>query len=236
MDNFKHFLTFGSLKKEETLSTLEHNILTNTLVVENMSPFPGYHHDVPIDSTPNFIFLILNKSYYDDEILRATRNIKRYFSKEFDACPGTIHIHTEEFPCIRLRGLEKFDIISEIQTCYMDEGIKMHKSKAIDNKAIIMLNKSFSLEQMDNGIYKDLVDKYMYYIQIPVNLKWKVFEKLTYSIKNNVEYSNFDAALGFFYINDVTDFVRIYAHEPTKERLESIRNQYLEEMEKMLRS
>lgn len=236
MTNFKQFLTFGSLKKEETLTTIEHNILSNTLVVENMSPFPGYHHDVPMDSTPNFIFLILSKAHEDDEILRATKNIKRYFPKDFDACPGSIHIYTDDYYCIRLRGLENFDIISEIQTCYMDEGIKMHKYKHIDTKAIIKLNKSFSLEKMDNGIYKDLVDKYMYYIQIPVNFKWKVFEKLTYSIKNNVEYSNFDAALGFFYIDDITDFVRIYAHEPTKDRLESIRTQYLEEMEKMLRT
>lgn len=233
MENFKHFLTFGTLKKEETITTIEHDILSNTLVVENMSPFPGYHHDVPMEPVPNFIFLILAKQFSDVEILRATSSIKKYFHTWFDACPGVIRLHTEEYRCIRVRGLDNFNIIPEIQTCFMDEGIKMHRSKSIDNKVLIKLNKSFSLEKMDNGIYKDLVDNYMYYIQIPLHFKWKAFEKITYTIKNNVEYSNFDAALGYFFMDDISDFVRIYAHEPTKDRLESIRNHYLDEMKKV---
>jgi len=235
MENFKHFLTFGSIKKEENLTSIEHDILNNTLVLENLSPFPGYHHDVPMDPTPNFLFLVLDQAYKFDDILRATKNLKKYFNVFFDACPGSIWLHNNQYPCIRIRGLEKFAYLPELQTCYTDEGIAMHKSKNIDSKAIIKLNKTFSLEFLQDGIYKDLVDKHMYYVALPVQLKWKAFEKVTYSVKNNLDNSNFDAAVGYFFMNDVTDFVRIYAQDPTMERLETIRQAYHDEISRMLK-
>jgi hypothetical protein len=236
MEDIKKFYVFGSITKEETLKNVEYNVIENTLVVENMVSFPGYHHDVPIDTKPNFIFLVLSKQYSDIEIFRATKNIKSYSNIKFSACPGNIHIFTDDYACIRLRGLDTFEHVEELQRCYIDEGIKMHKHKSMNSKALISLNKSFALFELENGIYKDLEDDFMYYVKIPMQLKWKLFEKFTYSIKNNIDNKNYDAALGYFITPELSDFVRVYAHEPSCTRLEEIQKKYLEEISRYLKN
>lgn len=236
MDNVKNFYVFGSLSKEENLKNVEYNVIDNTLVLENMMSFPGYHHDVPTDPKPNFIFLVLQKEYTITDIYRATKNIRSYSQIPFDASPATISMHTEDLHCIRLRGLTTFENVIELQHCYIDEGIKMQKYKHIDIKAIIHVDKSYKLLQLENGIFKDLDDPFTYYVKIPIPLKWKLFEKFTHSVKNNIDNSNFDAALGYFLTPELTDFVRIYAHEPSCTRLEDIQNLYLEEISHYLKN
>jgi hypothetical protein len=39
----KEIESIGVLLKEETLQTVEHYVLENTLVLESIEPFPGYH-------------------------------------------------------------------------------------------------------------------------------------------------------------------------------------------------
>ena len=39
--------TFGYIKKEENLITVESNIILNTFVLESQHEFPGYHGNIP---------------------------------------------------------------------------------------------------------------------------------------------------------------------------------------------
>jgi hypothetical protein len=42
--------------------------------------------------------------------------------------------------------------------------------------------------------------------------------------------TNFDAALGYFYMREIVDFIRIYVANYDMEKLHQIRKKYLEEI------
>jgi len=56
---------------------------------------------------------------------------------------------------------------------------------------------------------------------------------VTFDIKNNLDNNNFDAALGFIFLKEMRELVRIYTHHCSTERLKAIREKYLEEIKKL---
>ena len=125
-------------------------------------------------------------------------------------------------------------MVREIQKWFIDEGILFMKIKNINAPALINLKKLFILEKIKNNIYKDLEDEHMYYIEIPREISWSLFKKITSSVTNNIDNSNFDAARVYIYLNGITDFVRIYTKNPSLNRLEDIQNRYNFEMKKYI--
>jgi hypothetical protein len=229
----KHIEVFGGIAKLENLASLGDHMMPNTLVLESETPFPGYHgKNLPLEPVPNALFFVTSKYHSIEKVIRATTEIKKYFNHHFDAATGKICIYNDTYGCIRIRGLNSFDYIQELQHFYRDLGFKFKKKKTINAPAIIQLKKSFLLEDISEFILKDLEDVAMYYIHIPRQLKWKMFEKITQSVKNNLENANFDAALGSIYYQGVKDVVRVYAQDISTERLHSIRNKYIQEIER----
>ncbi len=229
----KHIEVFGGLAKRENLITLNENVMQNTLVLESELPFPGYHgKNLPQDPVPNALFFVTSKIHTIEKVIRATSDIKKYFQHPFDAATGKICIFNDTYGCIRIRGLDSFEHITELQANYIDSGLKFKKKKSIHAPCIIQLKKSFVIETISEGLFKDLEDMSMYYLQIPRQLKWKMFESITQKVKNNMDNANFDAALGSIYYKGVKDVVRIYAQDIIPERLQSIREKYITEIEK----
>lgn len=190
---------FGYIKKEETLITVESNIIPNTFVLESLKPFPGYHGDLPDKSQPFSLFLITTKDYSYEEIGRITKSICESISFNFNASHGYIHFKSETLFCIRLKYLRSFTFIPELQNFYKDGEIKFAKHKQINDSAIIVVNKTFNVAEIGEGIYKDLDDKSKYYFELPIQLSWEQFKKYTENIKYNFDNNNFDAAQGVFY-------------------------------------
>lgn len=225
--------TYGSIIKEENLQTLKSNILPNTFVLEETEPFSAYHGTtVPKDPAPFHIYLVTKKKYKGEKILRATRNIRQYFKTPFDGTPAELCIFNDVFQCIRVRNLPSFDLISELQQCYINEGIGLRRRKQYNNMGVIMLRKSMELEVLGEGLYKDLEAEHIQYFEIPQKLSWKAFVSITKTVKNNLENNNFDAAIGVLYRKDIVDLVRIYEKECSLERLEEIRATYDEYIHK----
>jgi hypothetical protein len=223
--------TFGSITKVEQLHTLESNILDNTFVLETFEPFPGYHgENLPSDSIPHHIFLVTKKGYLQEQILRASQKIRKYFKHSYGARQGELHIFNSKLHCIRVKDLPGFELIPELQSCFQSEGIEFMKKRTYNNTGLIKVNKYFELRQIEEGIYSDLVDLRMFYLEVPLPLNWKLFEQITFSIKNNIDNRNFDAALGLLYRKDLTDVVRIFEKECSIDRLVYIRSKYLDEI------
>jgi hypothetical protein len=223
--------TVGTILKVETLTTLTESILNNTLVLENIEPFPGYHgSNLPTEPIPHYLYFILNKKYATERIIRITQSIKRYFKPEFDATAGRICIYNDQFYCVRVKDLKSFANIAELQSCYYDEGLRFMKKKNISGPALIRLNKYFILQKLEEGIFLDLEEPRMHYLQIPLQLRWKLFEKITYTIKNNFDNPNFDSALGSIFLKEVIDVLRIFAKEWNIDRLRDLRKKYLDEI------
>ena len=225
--------TMGSISKVEKLETLNNNILENTLVLEEIEPFPWYHGaNLPTGFFPTYVYLVINKKLSAVKILRITKAIRKYFKHEFDGTAAEIFINNDVLNCIRLRNLENYTLIPELQKSYMSEGLKFMKKRKISGEGVIELQKHFELEKLDEHIYKDLLDPLMYYVEIPKHLSWKMFFEITTSVRHNIDKLNFDAAIGAIYLKDIIEVVRIFAKDMSKEDLKVIRNKYLEELRK----
>lgn len=220
--------TIGTIAKEENVKTVEHFILPNSFVLQNLEPFSGYHgSNLPVDDRPDTFFMITTEVHSMEKIFRVADDIKQYTDYKFRASSGSICIGNDSYPFIRIRGLDSYEPIEEIQRYFFDSGIKYQKSKKVDSKALIELKKIFVLEQISEAIYKDQEDD-MHYLDIGRQLTWGRFKSVTRWVKNNLNDSNFDAAIAVVYANNVLDLVRIYAQNVNLDRLEEIRLKYIE--------
>ncbi|WP_430810143.1 MULTISPECIES: hypothetical protein [unclassified Carboxylicivirga] len=224
---------YGNLLKEESLVTMQDKILPNTFVLEAPEPFPGffdYYSEIPLDTKPLYIYFVLKRLYTLEEVTRATQNIKKYFDVNFNAAAGVVHMYNKVYHVIRVRHLDSFNQIVDLQAGYIDEGIEFKKKpKDLKGKAIIRLKKFFTLEEIDEGVYFDMDELDHGYFAIPDKLPWKYFEDLTRRVKNNWDYSAFDAAIGHFHQSfGIVDMVRIYNPNIDREYLMDVRKLYLE--------
>ena len=232
MENKIQIITLGSISKQEIVKTLDSNILQNTLVMEIMDPFPGYHGaNLPTESIPRSIFLCTVKSYTDEEVLRISEKISLSCKTCFSASPSTVSIYNEEYPAIRLWGLESYDYIPELQESFKNEGIEFKKKRNIKDVALLNIKKAFHIEEIENGIYKDIQTPKMFYFTIPY-ISWNLFEEITKQIKNNLDNKNFDVAQGLFFMNKVIDVVRLYGKEMEVSYLKALQEKYHQEIEK----
>lgn len=227
--------TIGYITKEEQMVSLEHDIIPNTLVIETRQPFPGYHgKDLPGElstKVPEFVFFVTKQKYTTENIARITQNIRKYFKEDIDVARAEINVFNTKLPGIRIKHCKDLSKIAELQSCYKGEDIKFAKKKKVDTIGLIKIQKYLMLEEIGEGIYKDLEEESTHYLQIPLELKWPQFKSITFKIKNNMDDSNFDAAQGMFYRKGrIVDFVRIYDKSASKERLEDIKNRYLKEI------
>ncbi len=223
---------YGALIKAETLYTLEDKVMPNTFVLEAPEPFPGfyhYYHEHPGDNKPLYVYLVLDSSYTLEEVTRATQKIGSYFPSKLDAALAKIYIHNEIYTVIRLRHFESYDIIAELQSAFIGEGIRMHKGmkKAINGEGLIRLQKFFAVRQMSETVLFDTNELDHAYFFIDKHLTWKNFEQITMLVKSNWNSTMFDAAMGFFYVNfKVKDMIRIYNSSLKVEDVEAISKFY----------
>jgi hypothetical protein len=232
----KRLETVGTITKMETLASIEHDT-DKALVLETLKPYPGYHGTtVPEQLNPISLFLVTNKKYSGEQVIRATMALKKVFDHEFDAVPGQITVFNTLTPCIRIKDLKQYEQIDELVKLYRANGIDFLKDKKMAPfNGLIKIRKYFSLDVAGDFIFKDLDNPSMAYFEIPRLLDWDTFESITMGIKNNmVDKNNFDAGLGVFFTPEgIIDNVRIYDEELDLEDVKFIREKYLEEIARL---
>ncbi len=222
--------TSGYIKKEVKLTSVESNIIPNTFVLESLHPFPGYHgENLPEKSTPRSLFLVLAKEYPYEQVARITRQIKRNFNYDFNASEGHVYTKSAAYPCIRIKYLKSFTFLPELMILYQESGIKFAKQKLLETNGLIVINKSFFIEEIEEGIFHDNEEKSKFYVELPVDLPWDVFADYTKTIKNNIDNSNFDAAEGVFYRKKgIVEVLRLYIGEGEFEKVKQIQKMYID--------
>jgi hypothetical protein len=219
---------YGTVAKEENVKTVEHYILPNTFVVQNLEPYPGYHgENLPTDAAPDTFFMITSENHSPEKIFRISHNIRSLTGYTFDGSTASLCIENEVFPAIRIRDLNSYELLQEIQKYYFDEGIHFQKKRHINELAFIELKKIFQIEKINEHILKDK-DGATHYLNVESQLSWSRFKAVTHWVKNNLDDRNFDAALIVMYGKEVYDLVRVYSKNITPEQLENIRIKYLE--------
>jgi hypothetical protein len=229
MEQPKIIESIGYIVKVEILTTVKFNILKNTLVLESLEPFPGYHgNHPPLSFKPRILYLVTQEEHTFEEIAIKSKDIFRFFKHRFDGTPAEINIFNQTYHAIRIRFLESFELIPELQMYYQDMGIRFLKTRQIESPATIKVHRYYLVEEIEEGIYRDLTEAEQYYVEVPKRLIWKAFEGITMTVKNNLDNNNFDAALGLMYrYNGPVDLVRIWDKNNSPERSRIIRNKYL---------
>jgi hypothetical protein len=60
--------------------------MPNTLVLESLHPFPGYHGHTSLKGpAPNSIYLVTDIKYEGEDILRAAKKVRRMLPYKFEA-------------------------------------------------------------------------------------------------------------------------------------------------------
>ncbi len=220
--------TFGSIIKEEEIITIEKGILNNTFVIENLGSFPGYYGtNFTSQEKPDAIFLVTAREYSAEEIFRKTHEIKKETGITFEGSPASISMAKKIYYAIRVRAIEGFESIAELQKHYAAHGVVYAKSKKLEGVAVIQIQKIFKITPLKNDIFKD-EECDMYYLKIDRLLNWDDFRKITTQVRNNLSLSAFDAALAVIYGFEVHDMIRIYSKTITVDELEMLLEKYRE--------
>lgn len=223
---------YGGVIKEEPLSCISNDlILKNTCVIEAVSPYFGYYNEVKSNSQPQMVYFILD-GYFSLEVLtRATVKIQQKLNFPIDAVTGTITIHNQTCYVIRFLNLNNYSHIKMIQQYYVDEGLSFKKKSMSfsEEMGIIKLRCFFNLRPMGEGIYLDEVKTNIGYFEIPQNIQWEDFKKLTTEVKFDTDLLYFDASRAYIYDHccSIIDMVKIYRENLSPDRLTAIRDRYL---------
>jgi len=228
------FEAFGFIVKEEQIETIDYHILPNTLVVENMQPFPAYHGiKLPTDENrPGHLYFATKERSTGELIMRAGHRIRKFFAHDFVNDWGELFVNNKAIPVIRIKNLDNYEYISELQKCFIAEGFAFRKKQTINELALTKIHKYFSLEKVESFYFQDLEDSSLQYFTIPKQLTWPLFVKITVHARNTLGY-DYDAAMGLIYRkSELMDIVRIYSKDFQFQQLVDCRNQYLELIEK----
>jgi hypothetical protein len=232
-----HIETVGTISKKETLASLEESFCNGALVIESKFPFPGYYSSTVPDKEvldPGSVFLITKKVHLPENIMRINNVVKKSFKKRFDSTIGEITIFNETRPCIRVKLLKDYHNLPELIDLFRKNGMQFLKYRKVKSYyGLIKIRKYFMLENPEPGLYMDMEQPEMCYFQIPEQISWNKFEKITLSLKQNLEDNKFDAAIGtIFRKNCVVDVVRIYDTGMSSAKLKFLKNKYLEAIKK----
>lgn len=224
----------GNIEKKEILTTIGYN----DLVLESLHPFPGYHGTtIPDEDKPKSVFFMLKGSYTEENIIRGIQRIKKETDIRFDATPGYVTLHNELSQCIRIKDLAGYDKIPELLDLFKKQRFTFLAGKTIEPyEGRIRIFKYFLLDPITDCTLQDAEVQAMKYFQLPSKLDWDDFERITLSIKRNMEDPNFDAALATIYRKTgMVDYIRIYEDiDCSLEKLNQIRKKYSQEIKKLV--
>jgi hypothetical protein len=227
----KTFSTLGTITKKETLQSVDFDGC-KSLILEISKPFPGYHgHNLPEKNIPESLFLVTKERYTNERIVRAVLAAKKKTNLLFDATPGVLYLQNSLVGVVRFKHL-KYKDIPEVAKLLVEEGIGFKKQKLVSPyDSIIHIRKFFEMEQIGEGVYRDLTQENMFYFEVPKKLDWDLFEKMTIELKYNMEDSNFDVALVYVYtVSNILDLVRVFDTDCPVSKLETIKRKYLEKI------
>lgn len=201
MGNNKKMEVFVNLTKNDTVLAIDEKVLPGSLVFDSLNPFPGYYHETPMSVRPIYLYLVLEKQYPLEHILRSTQNIEKEYNWNFDAGKSYLSIGSEFLNAIRLRHLPELDLVEKIQQAYIKQDVKFLMTKKMKGKleAKVKIVKFLNLEEIGEGIYLNSDDKTFAYVEIPKYLHHEAFLKVSMDVKYNWDGHEFDAARASFY-------------------------------------
>jgi len=223
----------GKLTRQENISPVDRNKISNTLVIHVPSPLATYYTRFSQINKPNTVILITKDPPSFEKILRATGRINSENNLKIDGAKCEITIGNKKYSGIRIKGIDQFSDIENIQRLFEKQKFAFARNVNIknDTDSLIRVNKFFELEKVEEGIYHSPNNEDRYYIEIPKHIHWDEFREVTFDIKNNVSVSGYDVAKGIFYEKDgITEMIRIIKPNITLEMVKEVKDKYFDRL------
>jgi len=232
--------SLGYLLKKEKLASLASEHSLPELLLESLDPFPGFYEEyfVPTtekESRPKSVFMVIKNLdvCHEDDFIRMTMHIKRDHQIKFDAALSSIVLFNEPATSIRIH-MDDYSQLPLLVSHYKIVGIKFQSARQVKPYlSLIKIRRFFDLEVMADGVLKDKDKPDTYYLKVPFFMTWDEFEKATIAIRNNFDYKTYDAAQAAIYNKPgIVELLRIYDRMADLEKLQSLRQKYLIEVER----
>ncbi|MFA9393051.1 MAG: hypothetical protein ACERKD_24805 [Prolixibacteraceae bacterium] len=232
MEDHQHCEVFGTLEKLEQFNTIHQNIIPGSLVFESPAPFWGYYNEFnsPLtDHCPHYVYIAILTTHEVFDVVRAFQKVRAEFDFDLDAAKAFIKFNDRFYNVIRLRHIDDYARIKDVQESFAKHGISMLFTPGNwqNVNTHVTLKKVFCLQSLTDAIYKDACEGNHYYLKIPKKLTFEEFAEVTAKVRHNWLGSKFDAALGcFLKEQEVVDIVRIYSGILELSDLEEIQKLY----------
>lgn len=230
------FITYGYTLKNNIFTVLSDIIIKNTFVLEERSPYPGYHgENLPLENNvPGHFFFVTKTKVSFEQLHRIQLNIRKKIKIDFILDMGEFFFRNSSFPFLRLKGIREYSSIAFFQNLIDKEGVLLAKPFKIEENVVVRIDKYFELEKLGDYVFKDNENENIFYLDILHNLDWEKFVEISKIVRNNLmAFPNFDVALSVIYFKTgLLDAVRIYCDKLNQEMLLKLRNKYLEIIER----
>jgi hypothetical protein len=229
MKTNKTIHTCGSITKLESLVPVIYHILQNTYVLELMDPYPGYYGIIPKQPKPNSLFLITNRFYRLEEVLRILKRMEDFDKKTIHVASAILDFKYQVYYAIRIKHFPDFESIYKLQSLFLKAGIGFSKERHISIPAEIKVFKCFELTEIEESLYIDNIESHHGYFKIPYEISFNEFSDIIHDLKNNIDSQTFDAAIGNLLIeSNIIDIVRIYSEKLTRQLLKTIHEKFMQ--------
>jgi len=230
----KKLFSVGTITKKDWIILNDRIDDKSTLVFISEYPYAGYYGTtVPDRKEPQFMYLVTDKDYDNELIIRYVQAVKKHFEYSFDAVPGSISFLNKYLGIIRITSLP-YEYVPLLVEAFRQEGIGFMQHRSFPHfEAMVKVTKYFKTEEVEEGIFIDLENPNMAYLHIDRFLDWDKFEKLYQDVRNNITEFSFDAALATMYNEyGIVDFIRIYDEKRSLEKLMIIYNKFKDRLDR----
>ncbi len=223
----------GKIIIQENIDTIDENKLPGTFVINVPDPYKNYYGRFTEIVKPVSIIFVTKTPNSFEKILRVTKKINQKYNLKLDGAKCEVTLNSRKLDGIRVKGINRFPEIAQIQQYYKDEGYEFAKSEKFKStEALIRINRFFNVDEVEQGIYHSHDEDEVYYIEVPRYMSWDEFKKLTQEVKHNIADANYDIAKGIFYVNHgITEILRVVKPKATLELLKTIKKKYIEKLE-----
>ncbi|MDP3945876.1 MAG: hypothetical protein Q8Q51_08265 [Lutibacter sp.] len=223
----------GKIIIQEKIDTIDENKLPNTFVINVPDPYKNYYGRFTEIVKPVSIIFVTKTPNSFEKILRVTKKINEKYHLNLDGAKCEVTMNSRKLDGVRVKGINRFHEIGQIQQYYKDEGYDFAKSEKFKStEALIRINRFFNVDEVEKGIYHSHDENEVYYIEVPRYMTWDEFKKLTQEIKHNIADANYDIAKGIFYVNHgITEILRVVKPKASLELLKTIQKKYIEKLE-----
>ncbi|NEW79509.1 MAG: hypothetical protein GZ086_08820 [Gelidibacter sp.] len=223
----------GKIIIQEKIDTIDENKLPNTFVINVPDPYKNYYGRFTEIVKPVSIIFVTKTPNSFEKILRVTKKINEKYHLKLDGAKCEVTMNSRKLDGVRVKGINRFHEIGQIQQYYKDEGYDFAKSEKFKStEALIRINRFFNVDEVEKGIFHSHDEDEVYYIEVPRYITWDEFKKLTQEIKHNIADANYDIAKGIFYVNHgIIEILRVVKPKATMELLKTIQQKYIEKLE-----